>query len=200
MQYLRINAEAVVANKHSQLLHTILDLHFNATRLCVAKRVYQSFATDPIHVIANDGVQRSRLTLYNHSVVDLLLKTQLLLNPRKCLSQITQLVASRTKPSKRISAIFNNVPHQGKNAGNHRLHRRVLWQTIIGNVKLHGGTQETLQERVMQLLRNPRPFRKPLLKSHIHLVCQVAQSEPVQKEHSRPDNQYARRPKPPRLP
>src|SRR6266576_3317225 len=108
MQYLRINAAAIVANKHSQLLHTILDLNFNAARLCVAKRVYQSFAPNPIHVIANDGVQRSHLALHNHSVLDLLLKTQLLWNPGKCLSKITQFGASRAKASKRISAIFNN--------------------------------------------------------------------------------------------
>src|SRR6266700_8208838 len=128
MQYLRINAAAIVANKHSQLLHTILDLHFNAARLCVAKRVYQSFAPDPIDVVADDRVQRSRLALYNHPVVELLLKTQLLWNSRKCLSKITQFVGSRTKASKRISAILNHVPHQRKNARDHWLYRRVLWQ------------------------------------------------------------------------
>src|SRR6266705_4883632 len=109
MQYLRINAAAIVANKHSQLLRTVLDLNFDAARLCVAKRVYQSFAPDPIDVVADDRVQRSRLALYNHPVVDLLLKTQLLWNSRKCLSKITQLVASGTKTAKRISAILNNI-------------------------------------------------------------------------------------------
>ena len=31
---------------------------------------------------------------------------------------------------------------------------------------------------------SPRPLGKPLLKAHVHLLCQPAQSEPVQKEHS----------------
>jgi hypothetical protein len=42
---------------------------------------------------------------------------------------------------------------------------------------LHGSADESLQQGVMQFLRNPRPFRQPLLKANIELAGQMAENQ-----------------------
>src|SRR5580700_249701 len=71
---------------------------------------------------------------------------------------------------------------------------------IICHMQLHGGAQKTLQQGVMQFLRDACALGESFFKAHTHLLRQAQQPEPEKQQDYKSDEQHTRKPEPPCLP
>jgi len=63
----RINAPAIVPHTQSELLAVIADFNLNLVCVSVPKCVPQRFASDPVNLITNDGMEISRRAFNRHT-------------------------------------------------------------------------------------------------------------------------------------
>src|SRR6185369_10228648 len=78
--------------------------------------------------------------------------------------------------------------------------RRILRQTIDCDMELHGGAEKTLQQRIVQLLRDAGPLREPFFKADIEALGHLAHSEAVENQGPKDTGQQRAKAEPPRLP
>src|SRR2546423_5564073 len=106
----------------------------------------------------------------------------------------------RTETLQRRSPFFNHLSHQIEHATDQRLCRRITGQMIGGDVKLHRGAQETLQQRIVQVLRDACALGKPLFKPQVQLFSQPMQAQAVKDEYGKRDGHQSGEAEPPGLP
>jgi hypothetical protein len=63
--------------------------------------------------------------------------------------------------------LIDDLTHNPQDVGQRWLRRQTLGQAINRDVELHGGTDDTLQQCVMELLGDSRSFRQSLFKAEI---------------------------------
>lgn len=91
---MRINAGTIIADKNVQTTGRILQFDFNPLGMRVVKRVDQRFPANSIHFIAEYGMERSPLTIYDypkfHRLAGLIGRYQLLLDAEKACSRSSE--------------------------------------------------------------------------------------------------------------
>ena len=121
----------------------------------VAEGTHQGFATDAVDFIADDRVQRAGAAFDSDAKINLLFDGEFLPNAGKCLLDVKGAATGRSAEAlKSVAAFFKNLTHDVKNMGQRRLRRQILGQMINRDVKLHRGADDTLQQRVMEFLRD----------------------------------------------
>ena len=70
---------------------------------------------------------------------------------------------------KGVTAFFKHLSHYLHNMGQRRLRLQVFGQAINGDVKLHGGADDSLQQRVMEFLRDARALGQSFFKAQVQL-------------------------------
>ena len=83
---------------------------------------------------------------------------------------------------------------------NERLGGGVVRYLVLCDIELHRRAQNTLQESIVQLLRNPCALRKTLLESDIQLARQQVDSQAIENYHRQNHDRYIQALEPPRLP
>ncbi len=56
----RIDAFSIIADTQPELFVGIANLNLNPVRLCVTKRISESFGGNPVYIIANEGMEIAR--------------------------------------------------------------------------------------------------------------------------------------------
>src|SRR5271170_5928373 len=195
-----INATAIVAHKNLQMACLIFDFHLNTSRSGMPESIGQRFPPDKIQVITDSGTQSPGSALDNNAKTTVGWHPEILLNPQKCFLQILGGRFRGAQSSKRVPAIVDNPGHEFENPAHKRLGRRIFLKIISGDMKLHRGAEYSLQQRIVQLLRNPRSLGKPFVETNIHLLCELADSQTKKCQHRGRNSQQYGQPKPPRLP
>ena len=67
-------------------------------------------------------------------------------------------------------------------------------------MEVHRGAKTTLQQRVMEFLRDPRPLRKALVEAYVELLGQLMQTKTVSGKDGYSASKHSRQAEPPCLP
>src|SRR6185295_19918777 len=84
------------------------------------------------------------------------------------------LLGRRAEAAQGVPALFDDRGHQLQHAAQARFFRRVRGDLVDGDVKLHGGAEKTLQQRVVQIPGDPRPLGEPLLELQVQACRDLA--------------------------
>ena len=69
----------------------------------------------------------------------------------------------------RVFSVDDHAPHQLEHAVERAASRRARRHLPGRHVQLHRRAHESLQQRVVKILGDARPFRKPLLEANVEL-------------------------------
>src|ERR1700722_1532669 len=178
-KHLRIYAAVIVAHQYAQLPGSVFQLDFDALRARMPEGVDQSFPADAVDLVTQNRMQWARLAVQDYAKSDVFLDSQLLLDARKCLSQIQIAAVAGAQPLYRIAAFFDYLVHQLQDPPQRGLGGRIRRKAIGCHVQLHGCAEEALQQGVMQFLRDARPFREPLFKTNVELPGEIVQPQAI---------------------
>ncbi len=163
LEKLRIDPATIIADRDSQSLGGELHLDLDPLGARMLERIDHRLTADPVDLVPDGGVERARLPLTDDAEIDSFLRVQLLADSREGLFEIVVLAAGRTQPSDCIASLFDHTPHQLE----HPAQALLVWpfrrHMVYRNVELHRRAQKTLQQRVVQFLRDARSLRQPLL-------------------------------------
>src|SRR5580700_290520 len=199
-EHLRIDAAAIVADYDPELTVGIFELDFDAAGARMAEGIGQSFTADAVDFIANHGMERARLAFDDQTKIDGVLENEFLWNTGEGLFEIVGFVADRAQAAHRVPTIGNDLAHKIEDTVDERFRRPVLRHLIVGDMELHGSTQNSLQQGIVQLLRDSGAFRQPFFETDIQAELQLMQPEAVQEEHDQSDGDDTSRAEPPGLP
>ena len=88
LQNLGIHAATVVAHEESKLLRSVRQLDFDGTTHPRGGTRSPALSADPVDLVADRGVERSRFALDNHAIGRGLSDGEFLLDSGKCLAEI----------------------------------------------------------------------------------------------------------------
>jgi hypothetical protein len=71
-------------------------------------------------------------------------------------------------PAHGVAAFLDYQPRELRGAGQQGARRRIVGQQVRGDIHLHGGAQESLQERIVQFLCDAGSLRQALLEAQVH--------------------------------
>src|SRR5580693_272729 len=149
-------------------------------------------------------MERSGFAVDNHTKLDVrarvLTADHFLLDPRESLFQVERGTTRRAQSSNGVPAFFNHLPHQFHGSSERRLYTRIRRKLTGHHVNLHGSAHETLQESIVQLLRDASSLGQAFLKSKIATAGNLSQSNSVNSQNRRYASQNDSRAKPPGLP
>src|SRR5271170_4419200 len=173
---------------------------FDTVRLCMHKCIQQSLAANAIDFIADQRPQWTRNTINNNAEISFVIEGKFLSKPRE--GSLKALVArfGCAQPTQRISTFFSDCTHQLQNPFQERFGGRILWELVFRYIKLERGAQNTLQQRVMQFLRNPRTLGEPFLETNIQSFRQLMNVQAINGEDCQARPCKTSHSKPPRLP
>ena len=147
----------------------------------MAKRVDQRFAADPVDLVADHRLQRPGLALDDDAVVGVFRRPRApACIPANACSRSCGALRRRPQPAHRVAALLDHPSHQIEHPAERRLGRRILRQPIGRDVELHRRADETLQQRVVQFLRDARPLREPLFEPHVELPGHLEDAQAVE--------------------
>ncbi len=87
-QHLRINSATVITDQNAKIAGRVVNLNLNLARARVAKCIHKGFAANAVHLVANNGMQRSWQAFHDDAKVNLLLNDKFLRNAGKRLSEV----------------------------------------------------------------------------------------------------------------
>ena len=177
-----------------------LDLDVPAAGM--AKGVDQGFAADPVHLVADHRVQRPGLAFDDDAIVGVgvLPGRELLVNSREGLLEIVRGAARRSQPADGVAPLLDDPSHQVEHPVDGRPGGRIGRQAIRRHVELHRRADETLQQRVVQLLRDACPLGQPLFEPDVELSRHAEDAQAVEGARRRSRRGAPRSPEPGRLP
>src|SRR5262249_31378216 len=151
-------------------------------RLCVTECIAQRFTRDAVDVVADDWMQVTRRPLdgYTEHRRALLASTvvQLFGQPRDRLRQLVVHDGGRSQILNRVTPFGDRLirPVERDVECVDRL-RGLRGQEIARALKLKHQPLETLQQRVMQLPRDPRPLVDTFIETYIEGVCDLPKAK-----------------------
>src|SRR5215472_12571602 len=125
---------------------------------------------------------------------------ELILDLGEHLVQAHQILGSRSQPLQRVAPLRGDASHQLQNVIQSRSCGRIRWNQIGRDVQLHGGAQETLEERVMKLTRDSRALLEPLFKPEVEPTRHLPHADSVGRPKRQAYRQGARQLELPRGP
>src|SRR5580692_8289730 len=200
MQHLWVDSTAIVAHQHFKMSARIFYFDFDTVRLCMHKCIQQGLAANAIDFIANQRPQWTRNTINDNAEISFVVEEKFLSQSRE--GSLKALVArSRcAQPTQRISTFFSDCTHQLQDSFQERFGGRVLREMVFRDIKLERGAQNTLQQCVMQFLRNARTLGEPLLKANIQSFRQLVNAQAINGKDRQATPCETSHSKPPRLP
>jgi hypothetical protein len=121
-QHLTINSATVITDQNAKIAGRIVNLNLNLARARVAKCIHKGFAANAVHLVANNGMQRSWQAFHDDAKVNLLLNDKFLRNAGKRLSEVARIVIRGTQTTNGIAAFSDDPAHERKNP----FHQRFL--------------------------------------------------------------------------
>src|SRR5579863_1475101 len=200
MQDMRIDSNSVVAHRDPKLSARIFDFYFDSVRTCVYKCIHQYLAANAVDFVTDHWPQRTRNTVGNQAEVGFTVEEKFLPQSREGRLEALVIHFRCAQPAECISAFFSDRTHQLKNSFQERLGGRIRGELVFCDVKLESGAQNTLQQGVMEFLRNPRTLGEPLLETNTQSVRQLMNSQPVNGQDRQATPCKTSHSKPPRLP
>jgi hypothetical protein len=91
-QHWRINSATVITDQNAKIAGRIVNLNLNLARARVAKCIDKGFSANAVHLVANNGMQRSWQAFHDDAKVTLLLNDKFPRNAGKCLSEVARIV------------------------------------------------------------------------------------------------------------
>src|SRR5271170_5195099 len=200
MQHFRVDSTAIVAHQHFKMPARIFYFDFDTVRLCMHKCIQKSLAANAIDFIADQRPQWTRNTINNNAKISFVIEGKFLSQSRE--GSLKALVARFrcAQPTQRISTFFSDCTHQLQDPFQERFGGRVLRELVFRYIKLERGAQNTLEQRVMQNLRNARALGEPLLEANIQSFRQLVNAQAIKGEDRQATPCKTSRTKPPRLP
>ena len=180
LQDVRVDTAAVVAYQHTQVPRTVFELDFDSLRARMPERVDQGLASDAIHLVANQRMNRADAALDGHLEIRAVTRGIFLPHQAEGLLQI--VAALGAQPADRDTAFVADAAHQAEHALELLPVRRIGWQIVDGGMQLHRGAHDTLQQRVVQLLRDPRAFGQAFLETDVQLTRELPRAQPPGRE------------------
>ena len=142
--------------------------------------VDQGLTSDAIHLVANERMDRADASLYRHLEIRAIARGVFLLHQTEGLLEV--VAALGAQPADRDTALVADAAHQEEHALELLPVRRVGWQIVDGGMQLHRGAHDTLQQRVVQLLRDPRALGQAFFETDVQLPGQLPRAQPVGRE------------------
>lgn len=126
------------------------------------------------------------MTAHEHAYFDGLMSSELLGVAGQRMLEVIEggLVAQSLNG---VPAFVDDVAHALQHTIELRLERRLV-HFFGDDVELHGGADESLQQRIVQLLRDPRPLRQTLFEPDVQLRGYSVQVKAIETPHCQ-DNQ-----------
>src|SRR5215470_11361035 len=174
MQNMQIDSAAIVAYDNTKFVSAIFKLHHNSFRFRMPKCIRHRFSANAVNLIAYDRMQKPRAPFHDNTKIGLRLNSEVLWETTEGFVKILRTVVGETQAANGIAAIFNHESHQLEDPVEQRPRWRIGAHVIARHVQLHRRTQYSLQQSVMQFLRDSRPFCEPLLKPGIQLTSKFA--------------------------
>jgi hypothetical protein len=172
-------AFSVIDKRKTQTRGFVAKFDFDEISCRMPERIHQSLATDPISFIADGRVQPSAPALNQNPKVDLLRNGKFLSDPRKSEFKIVTVRVRGSQTLHYIPPLLTNNIHQFQNSTDKRLCRGIRRQDLIRNVQVHGGAQETLQQSVVEILRNSRTFGQAFFEAKVQLLGNVTHTPAI---------------------
>ena len=104
----------------------------------------------------------------------------------KACSRLDDPTVRQAQPLNRISSFFNHLAHQLQRPVENGFRLRIRWQAVHCHMHLHGNAQESLQQRIVQLLCDSRPFRQAFIESLVDAGRHLSHPQMVK----RPDQKH----------
>ena len=149
----------------------------------MAKRVDQRLAADAVDLVADERVERPRLPFDDHPEAGRRAEAKLLLHVGERLPQIVRAGARAAESAHGVASLVDDLPHQRADARQAGARGRVLGQRLGGDVELHRRAEKSLQQRVVQLLRDARALGKALLEADVELLRHLVHTKPIRADH-----------------
>src|ERR1700728_259603 len=200
MQYFRVDSTAIVAHQHFQMSARIFYFDFDTIRLCMHKCIQQSLAANAIDFIADQRPQWTRNTINDNAEISFVVDGKFLPQSREGNLKVLAARFRCAQSTQRISTLFSDCTHQLQDPFQERFGGRVLRELVFRYIKLERGAQNTLQQRVMQFLRNARTLGKPLLEAIIQSFRQLMNTQSIYGDDRQATPCKTSHSKPPRLP
>src|SRR5688572_14946282 len=139
--------------------------------------VEQGFAADPVNLVPDRRSKNDRRPLDNHAIGSPAVG-ELLWYSREGGLELVRAVR-RPQATDGVAAFLGDAAHQVEHARKRRHRGRIRGQAIDGDVQLHRCAHESLQQGIVQLLRNVRPFREALFEPDVELFRDLTDAQPI---------------------
>ena len=163
-------------------------------------RVHERLAADAIDLIADERMQGPGPALDDDAKADLFLDPELLLHPAERLLEVVAASRRRAQATHGVAALIDDASHQLEHAIERRPRGRIGRHVAGRDMQLHRRADQTLQQGVVQVLRDARPLRQPFLEPDVEPPRDLVHPEAVQAGRSEHDRDRAGELKPGRLP
>src|ERR1700733_2431271 len=200
MQYLRVDSTAIVAHQHFQMSARIFYFDFDTVRLCMHKCIQQGLAANAIDFIADQRPQWARNTINDNAEISFVVEGKFLSQSREGSLKVLAARFRCAQPTQRISTLFSDCTHQLQDPFQERFGGRVLWELVFRYIKLERGAQNTLQQRVMQFLRDAGTLVKSLLEQGVQSMSQLKHAKTIERHDQGEAGGKTQAAKPPGLP
>src|SRR6266516_6603085 len=198
--HLWVNAAPAIPYKKAKFLVLVVEFDFDILRPRVPNSVDQRLPADAIHSITKDRVLRACLTADDQTIPSVIGQVQFIANSRKRLLQISSRVRRGAHAADRVASFVDHSSHQFQNTAERLLCGRIFRQTVGNDMELHRSAQESLQQRIVQFLRNLGALCQPFLEHTIEMRPHLVQSQAIERQHSKTEGRDDTEAKPPGLP
>ena len=126
------------------------------------------------------GCSRRGVPSHGHPVIGHDVRAQLPGQPSERALERLAVVGRAPETVEHAASFVRRAPHDGEGLVEARAVRRSLRQLVHGQMELHGRAQESLQERVVQLLRDARALLQPFVRAGVELPRELPQAMAVE--------------------
>jgi hypothetical protein len=164
-----IDSAPVVAHDDAQFGGPILHFRLDISRPRMAAGIYNGLTANAVNFVAQPSPQFPFSAMYDHSKACRRGEAQVVQNTGKGLTERWRDLARRAQALHCASSLLKEALHHPENTAKSRLRRGICGLVIHSLVQLHGYSEKSLQERVMEFLPDARAFRKPLFAVRIEV-------------------------------
>lgn len=195
-----VDAVAIITDEDAQVSGSVFELEIDIASVGMTKRIDNGFAPDAVDVIADDGAQGKGLAFDDEAKSDVVGLTDLLGNARETAFEIFRGFDGRAQTAKSITAFIDDLGHEFEDAVESGAGGRVFGELVDGDMKLHGGAEDALEESVMQFLGDASALGEALFKNVMKVLAHLVKPEAVEAEGDGRGGEQADETEPPTLP
>ena len=151
-------------------------------------------------IVAYGCAHWQRRSFHGDTKINPFFEAQFLLDAQKCTPQIVRVLNGGPHPSNHVVPLFDQLAHQFENTVQRRLSRRIGRQFVHSHMELHGRTDQTLQECVVQVFSYSCALDEPFFEAQVEPSGELVKAQAIETEHCQHASQRTWEGEPPSLP